>query len=115
MSALSIVLLTLAKIGKGLVKNPITNLLDVQVSNDSNNQLAYGSDNGLYVPPSSMGTLTEYPSVPATQPTDAMWLINQPATQGGMILGGMILQAPIPQTFTLQVNTSAGVKSVQVK
>ena len=37
-------------IGKGLVLNPITKLLDVLLSTDSGNSLQFGSDNGLFAP-----------------------------------------------------------------
>ena len=35
------------KIGKGLTINPITGLLDVQLSSDSGNITEFGTDNGL--------------------------------------------------------------------
>ena len=43
-----IVLLT-SNIGKGLVINPITKLLDVNISTDAGNTVVYGSDNGMMV------------------------------------------------------------------
>ena len=57
MGALSTVVLTLSKLGKALGKNPITNLLDVQLSSDANNTLSFGSDNGLFVLGNSVPTI----------------------------------------------------------
>jgi hypothetical protein len=41
-------LVLLTDIGKGLVHNPITKFVDVQLSTDSGNSLGFGSDNGLF-------------------------------------------------------------------
>ena len=40
-------LITTDKLGKGLVINPITSLMDTSLSTDSGNILRYGTDNGL--------------------------------------------------------------------
>ena len=42
--------IAVSNIGKGLVVNPITKLLDVSISTDANNTIVYGSDNGMMVP-----------------------------------------------------------------
>ena len=41
-------LIALANLGKGLVQNASTKLIDLFVSTDANNGLKFGSDNGLY-------------------------------------------------------------------
>lgn len=43
-------IIAVSNLGKGLVINPVTKLLDVSVSTDAGNIIVYGSDNGLYVP-----------------------------------------------------------------
>ena len=45
-----IVILTADKLGKGNTINPITKLLDIDISNDDGNSIAFGSDNGLFIP-----------------------------------------------------------------
>lgn len=51
MSLLTTTLLTLGKLGKGLVPNAVTKLLDVLLSTDSGNVLTFGTDNGIcYIP-----------------------------------------------------------------
>lgn len=43
-------IIAVSNLGKGLVINPITKLLDVSVSTDAGNIIVYGSDNGVMVP-----------------------------------------------------------------
>lgn len=45
----NISVLTTDKLGKGLLINPVTSLLDTSLSTDSGNILRYGTDNGLLV------------------------------------------------------------------
>lgn len=42
---------TTDKLGKAIAVNPVTKLLDVQVSSDADNVLEFGNDNGLKVSP----------------------------------------------------------------
>lgn len=42
-------ILLVSNLGKGLKVNQVTNLVDVSISNDANNVIVFGSDNGIKV------------------------------------------------------------------
>ena len=42
-------ILLVSNLGKGLKVNQVTNLVDVSISNDANNVVEFGSDNGIKV------------------------------------------------------------------
>lgn len=63
-----------SNLGKGLVVNPITKLLDVSISTDANNTIVYGSDNGVMVPDTitpHVNAVDPHPQYqPKTEPTN---------------------------------------------
>ena len=42
-------IVALSDLGKGLIQNPITELIDTALSTDANNSIVFGNDNGLFV------------------------------------------------------------------
>lgn len=73
------------KIGKGLKINPITGLLDVQLSRDSGNITAFGTDNGLKTINGADGITWE--NVELTSAFSPYFPSNNPITPTNMQIG----------------------------
>lgn len=67
-------IIAVSNLGKGLVINPVTKLLDVSVSTDAGNIIVYGSDNGVMVPDTvtpHINAVDPHPQYqPKTEPTN---------------------------------------------
>lgn len=66
--------IAVSNLGKGLVINPVTKLLDISISTDANNTIVYGSDNGVMVPDTiapHVNAVDPHPQYqPRTEPTN---------------------------------------------
>ena len=87
------------KIGKGLTINPITGLLDVQLSSDSGNITEFGTDNGLKTINGADGITWEdvaltsafYPYFPTNNPTAPTNMQIGKDTHGNIWLKGAFI------------------------
>lgn len=108
-------LVTVADLGPGLEKSPVTDLVQVALSQKPGQALALDEDNRLYAPQGEgWPVVTEDP---AAAPFGVPWLLSKEVSPGapiGVLLAGFgadILCEPITPLagYALSVNTPAGI------
>lgn len=103
------IIVTTANLGKGLLVNSITKLVDVFISTDSGNTLKFGSDNGLY----NQTTLPILAADPSSPTNGQVWVKQTIVAPAGTLQGffgtfPICISADI-DTYALSVETPSGI------